>query len=196
MLLVSGAVVIAGAVVGGVLLLGPNSGSGSGTDPTNPSTTDPGPPPPDPGDQLLAVLPGDFDASSCSSGQLAGDGDVAALSCGQAFTQPGPTAATFRLYPSGTVDGVFLNDMSQNGIPALGPGQVCPDFLGYGGYTVDGGVRGRAACFIGPDNTSYVAWTDDGEGTEGVATIANGGGAGVYTLWNWWADPGRAAFGP
>jgi hypothetical protein len=26
-------------------------------------------------------------------------------------------------------------------------------------------------------------------------TIANGGGAGVYVLWNWWVDSSHSAFG-
>jgi serine/threonine-protein kinase len=49
---------------------------------------------------------------------------------------------------------------------------------------------------VGQDNAAYLMWTDEEFAAEAIATIPNGGGAGVYTLWNWWVDPGRAAFGP
>lgn len=201
--LLAGSVLIAVLVLGGVLVFG-RDGAGGGPTPTpsaGPSTTDPAPssstePTPQTAEeQLLAALPGDFDGGSCSSAQLAGDGDIAALTCGQAFTQPGPTSAQFNLYPAGVVDGVFLDDVAEIGLPPHAVGQVCPDFFGYSGYTNNGEVRGRAACFIGPDNGSYLLWTDDEYGTEGVVTIANGGGAGVYVLWNWWTDSSHSAFG-
>jgi serine/threonine-protein kinase len=202
MILLTGAVALAGIVVAGVLLVDrdgntpgpdPTTAPPSSSQPTAPSSTEP--PGPSPEDQLAAILPGDFDASSCSSTALAGDGDVAAVVCGQASTQPGPTTATFRLYQSGTVDGVFLNDVTVFGLPAHAVGQACPDWLGYSGYTNNGEVRGRAACYVDTDGGSYLAWTEDEYDTEAVVTIANGGLAGVYVLWNWWTDPAHSAFG-
>ena len=202
LLLLTGAIVVAGAVAGGALLFGQDSGN-----PDNGSvTTQPLPPPsePSPGttepvttpeDDLWAVLPGDFDQGSCTSAPLAGDGDVAALICGPAFTQPGPTAAQFNLYPAGVVDDVFLGDVAAAGVAPHAGGAVCPDFLGYSGYINNGEIRGSAACFVGPDNASYVLWTDDFYGAEGVVTIPNGGVPGVYVLWNWWANLSSSAFG-
>jgi hypothetical protein len=199
LLIVLGALVTAGLVVGGVLLFS-GDGDGPTPTPTTAPTTEPGPttepsPEPSPEDDLLAVLPGDFDETSCSSAPLAGDGDVAALTCGPAFTQPGPSGAQFHLYPDGTVDEVFVDDLAVFGVPPHSGGLVCPDVLGYSGYTNNGEPRGQAACFVGPDGTSYIVWTDDEFDVEGIVTLTNGGFAGVYTLWDWWGDSAHSAFG-
>jgi serine/threonine-protein kinase len=206
--LLIGAVVIAVLVVGGVVLFGPD-GQGGGPDPTTttqaaPSTTEPAPttssepPPPSAEEQLLAILPGDINRASCSTAAPAGDGDIAALGCGPARTQPGPLTAQFNLYPPGAVGDVFRGDVAEVAVPALNQaqGQSCPDFLGYGSYSNGSEVRGQVACWVGQDNASYLMWTDDEFAAEAVVTIPNGGGAGIYTLWNWWVDPARAAFGP
>jgi hypothetical protein len=137
-----GAVVATAAVAGGVLLFGQDPGSG-GTPPppttTAPTTTtEPTPAPPTtPDDQLLAMLPLDFDTGTCSSSALAGDGDVGAVVCGESFTQPGPTASQFRLYPTGTVDSVFVKDMVGLGLGQMAAGQSCPDFLGFDFFDED-----------------------------------------------------------
>ena len=204
LLLLTGAIVVAGAVAGGALLFGQDSGNSD----NGLVTTEPSPPPSEPSpvttepvppttaeDDLWAVLPGDFDEGSCTSAPLAGDGDVAALICGPAFTQPGPTSAQFNLYPAGVVDDVFLGDVAAAGVAPHAGGAVCPDFLGYSGYVNNGEIRGSAACFVGPDNASYLLWTDDFYGAEGVVTIPNGGVPGVYVLWNWWANSTSSAFG-
>jgi hypothetical protein len=195
-----GAVVATAAVAGGVLLFGQDPGSG-GTPPppttTAPTTTtEPTPAPPTtPDDQLLAMLPLDFDTGTCSSSALAGDGDVGAVVCGESFTQPGPTASQFRLYPTGTVDSVFVKDMVGLGLGQMAAGQSCPDFLGYDFFDEDTVVKGRVACWIDPDNGSFLGWTEDEDGVEAVVTIPGGGADGVSSLWNWWTDPSNSGIG-
>ena len=204
MLILTGGLVAAGLVVGGVLLFGADR-TGPGptptTEPTAPQpSTEPSPSPepsPEPSaeDDLLAILPGDFDPGSCTSGPPAGDGDLASLTCGQAFTQPGPSVSAFNLYPSGAVDDVFLGDVAEFGVPEQAAGQSCPDFLGHGGYSNGGVPRGRVACWVGQDNASYLLWTEDEYDAEALVSIPNGGGEGVYVLWEWWLDPANSAFG-
>jgi hypothetical protein len=71
-----------------------------------------------------------------------------------------------------------------------------PSPLGYGDDNNGGDVRGRVACWVGQDNASYLLWTEDEFAAEALVTIPNGGGQGIYTLWNWFVDPGHSAFGP
>ena len=202
--LLIGAVLIAVLVIGGVLLFGADR-EGGGPDPTTTTdagpTTDPAPPttseplPPTPEEQLRAILPGDVDPSSCTSQAPAPDGDLAALACGPVLTQPGPLTTQFHLYPTDTVDRIFLADMAFFGVPALASGQECPDFLGYGPYNDGAADRGQVGCWVGQDNASYLLWTENEFGAEALVTIPNGGGQGVYALWDWWLDPDRSAFG-
>ena len=205
LLLVAALVVVAALIVGGVLAFGGDPGPGptptTNAEPTTDAlpTTSAEPPPTTgttAGEQLLAILPGDVDPGSCSAQALAGDGDLAALGCGPALTQPGPLTTQFNLYPAGGVDGVFQGDVEAVALAEFGPGQQCPDYLGYGGYNQNGQVRGRVACGVGQGNASYLLWTDDEFAAEALVTIPNGGGQGIYTLWNWFVDPGRSAFGP
>jgi hypothetical protein len=199
-LLVGGAVIVAVLAVGGaVVLTQGGSGGGPGPGPTTTSTTPPGPAPTGtPGDQLLAILPGDVDPASCSPMALAADGDVAAMTCGPALTQPGPLATQFNLYPdAATVDEAFFGDVGQLSVTQLAQdqGQTCPDFLGYGDYNNGTEVRGRVACWVGQDNAAYLMWTENEYAAEALVSIPGGGGDGVRTLWAWWTDAGRAAFG-
>jgi serine/threonine-protein kinase len=198
-------VVVAALIVGGVLAFGGDPGPGptptTNAEPTTDAlpTTSAEPRPTTgttAGEQLLAILPGDVDPGSCSAQALAGDGDLAALGCGPALTQPGPLTTQFNLYPAGGVDGVFQGDVEAVALAEFGPGQQCPDYLGYGGYNQNGQVRGRVACGVGQGNASYLLWTDDEFAAEALVTIPNGGGQGIYTLWNWFVDPGHSAFGP
>jgi hypothetical protein len=195
-----GAVLATAAVAGGVLLFGQDGGDGPTPPPTTTtaptSTTEPTPAPPTtPEDQLLAMLPLDFDTGTCSTSTLAGDGDLAAVICGESFTQPGPSASHFRLYPAGTVDSVFVKDVVGLGLGQMAAGQSCPDFLGYDSFDEGGVVKGRVACWIDPDNGSFLAWTEDEDGVEAVVSIPGGGADGVATLWTWWTDPLNSGIG-
>lgn len=184
-------------VVGGVLWANRGtSGPGPSPDPGPGVTTGQEPPPePTAEDGLLSIPPADFDPGACSSQPPAGDGDLAALACGQAFTQPGPSGSLFHLYPAGSVDGVFLDDVTALGMAEHAEGQACPDFLGYSHYTNSGQLRGRVACWIGQDNASYLLWTEDDYDAEALVAIPNGGGQGIYVLWDWWVDSANSAFG-
>ncbi|MGY1641288.1 toll/interleukin-1 receptor domain-containing protein [Geodermatophilus sp. SYSU D00703] len=160
-----------------------------------PRTLVPTPPPPSPVEQLLAIVPGDFDPAVCTPGPLAGDGDVARVDCGASATQPGPTGSTFNLYPDNTVDGVFLQDTVEFGLAQFGPGQFCPTVHGYGDYSNNGRYPGRVACWVGNDNTAYLLWTQTEFGAEGFVSFYNGGQPGLQALWDWWVDPSRSDFG-
>ncbi len=210
LLLGLGAVAITGAAVGGVLLFGQDRGADPGPGPTTavagPSTSgsgtavDSGPAvQPEAGStaeaDLLAILPLDFDMASCSSAPLAGDGDVASVSCGQSFTQPGPGTSEFGLYPAGAVDAAFLTHVTGFGVQAEGTGEACPDFQGYDFYTNSGAVKGRVACWVGNDNGAYLLWTEDEDGAEALVTIPDGGVDGLPVLWSWWQDPANSGFG-
>jgi serine/threonine-protein kinase len=153
--------------------------------------------PPDPEEQLLAIVPGAWNRANCRTQDAAGDGDLAALDCGGAQTQPGPTDSAFYLYPDAdTLDGVFLDDAERVGLTELS-GQNCPDAQGFQNYTdASGNQAGRIACYVREeDNASVLLWTQDEFSAEGFVIIADGGVEGLRTLIDWWRVPANSDFG-
>ncbi len=168
---------------------GTDTGTGTGTD-TGGGTTDPAPE-----EQLLAIVPGDFDPSVCETGDPAGDGDIATVNCGAAASQPGPEASSFYLYEdAAAVEEVFLADMEREGVSPFTGEPSCVTSEGYDEYRVNGQTAGRLACFIDENNNAVLYWTQDGFAAEGIVAIENGGQEGLATLYEWWRDPTHSDF--
>jgi serine/threonine-protein kinase len=207
-LIIAAAVLVVGLVVVGIVLLtgddgggGGGGGGGTATDtsqPTTPSTTPPttAPPPPDPEEELLAIIPAGFDRENCRTQDAAGDGDLAALDCGSAVDQPGPSDSAFYLYEDGdTVDGVFLDDTERLGLSELPAGTNCPAAQGYQDWTnADQSRGGRIACYVRDDNASVLLWTHEEFGAEAIVFLADGGVEGLQTLIDWWRVPSNSDF--
>ncbi|MGK5111353.1 serine/threonine-protein kinase [Geodermatophilus sp. CPCC 205506] len=167
------------------------SSSAASSTSTSASTT----PATDPQDELLAILPGGFDPAACRP-DTAGDGELAGLGCGPATAQPGPTDSAFYLYEDAAkLDEVFLADMERNGVTRLGQDQNCPDTQGYQPYTINQQDAGQVACYVDADNNSFLIWTQDEYGAEGIVVIANGGPEGLRTLVTWWLENANSDFG-
>ena len=138
-----------------------------------------------PGD-LVAALP--VDLSDCVAGETAGDGDLAAATCGPADTQPGPAEADFHLYPDvDTLDGVLLADADDLGLAELPVDVDCTTEMGYGEWTyATGETGGLLACGLTGDGRAVVAWTDDEFLVEGVLLAPGTTQADVSALFDWW----------
>jgi serine/threonine-protein kinase len=197
---VLGALLVAIVSVGGVLLINRNDAGPAGPT-TSPSSTGPHTSPPtspstSPAGQLLTILPTGFDQASCAAQVPPGPGNLAALTCGPALSQPGPVSARFTLVGPGSADDAFMSDVTAFSIRPLdqNSGEQCPDSRGYGDYNDNGELTGRVACWVGQDNASYVMWSEDAFDAEALVTIPNGGDQGVYTLWSWWLDSSNSAF--
>ncbi len=148
-----------------------------------------------PEEQLLAVLPGDFDPAGCETGDPAGDGDIATVDCGAAASQPGPQASSFYLYQdAASVDAVFLADMQREEVAPFTGEPSCVTSEGHDEYNINGVTAGRLGCFIDEDNNSVLYWTQDGFAAEGIVAIQNGGQEGLATLYEWWRDPTHSDF--
>jgi hypothetical protein len=136
---------------------------------------------------LIAQLPGDF--TDCAEEQLAGDGDVAAASCGAASTQPGPSQAGFNRYPDlSTLDSVFQAEVAGQGLTEFVDGADCSTTTGYGEwtYSTTGITGGKVACQITDDGNVLIAWTDDDFLTEGIVVAPGTTQAEVSALYEWW----------
>jgi serine/threonine-protein kinase len=157
------------------------------------------PEPPTPGpqqDDLLAILPADFDAAGCRPAPAAGDGDVAAVDCGPSATQPGPASSRFFLYPDGaTADRVFLDDVGRVDLTELVNGADCPASQGHRRWQDGRGNGGSVACYVDQENDAVLIWTETEDGAEAIVTIRHGGTQGLSELISWWADPDVTVFG-
>ena len=157
------------------------------------------PPQPKPGaqqDDLLAIIPADFDAGSCRPAPAPDDGAVASIDCGPSASQPGPGTSRFFLYPDGdTADSVFEDDVRTLGLTEFGSGARCPTSQGYGTWSENDSTAGRIACYVDEDNTATLIWTESEDAVEAVARIRNGGTAGLVSLLDWWNDADRSDFG-
>ncbi|WP_366489572.1 serine/threonine-protein kinase [Petropleomorpha daqingensis] len=147
-------------------------------------------------DTLRSEIPAGFDSASCTTLAPAGDGDLAALDCGAATSQPGPDFSRFYLYPdSATVEQVFLDDVTGVNLTELSADQACPDTQGYYYYTgTNGDQAGRVACYVSDDNNAVLVWTQDDAHAEAVVQLTGGGTEGLATLWTWWRDGANSDF--
>jgi hypothetical protein len=135
-------------------------------------------------DELLALVPVDF--TDCAETDLAGDGDVAAVTCGSSSTQPGPETASFYLYEdSQTLDQVFVQDVEAEGIEPLPDGEDCDTAQGVTTWDVDGVEGGNLACTIGTEGV-LIAWTDREFGIEAVVTAPGSTQEELAVLAGWW----------
>jgi preprotein translocase subunit SecG len=135
---------------------------------------------------FIGQLPADF--TDCAGEQLAGDGDVAAASCGAALTQPGPAEAEFYRYPDATtLASTFQSHLTDEGLTEFVDGSTCSTGTGYGPWTyTDGTPGGQVGCQITGDGHVLVAWTDDEFLTEGVVQAPGTTQAEVSALYDWW----------
>ncbi|MGY1770742.1 serine/threonine-protein kinase [Blastococcus sp. SYSU D00813] len=147
-------------------------------------------------DDLLAILPADFDAGGCRPAPAADDGEVAAVDCGPSATQPGPATSRFFLYPDGeTADRVFREDVERLDLTELVNGADCPASQGHRRWQDDAGNAGQVACYVDRENDAVLIWTETEDAVEAVVRIRNGGTEGLVQLVNWWADPEVTVFG-
>jgi hypothetical protein len=140
-------------------------------------------------EDLVGVLP--VDLADCAAGETAGDGDLAAATCGQADTQPGPAEANFHLYPDvDTLDDVFLGDADDLGLAELPVDVDCSTEMGYGEWTyaVTGETGGLLACGLTDDGRAVVAWTDDEFLIEGALLAPGTTQEDVSALFDWWTE--------
>ena len=139
---------------------------------------------------FVSQLPADF--TDCAEDELAGDGDVAAAACGVATSQPGPQEAKFYRYPDvGTLDAVFQNDVSEEGLTEFPADEStdCSTQAGWGEWQyTDGTQGGSVACQITTDGHVLVAWTDEEFLTEGVVRAPGTSQAEVSALYDWWTQ--------
>ncbi|WP_448638414.1 protein kinase domain-containing protein [Geodermatophilus sp. URMC 63] len=151
----------------------------------------------DPEQRLLDVLPADFDPATCETTDPGGDGDLAAVACGAALTQPGPSAAAFYLYEDrAAVDRVFLVDVAGLHLDELGDTD-CPDAHGHRQYTgADQRAAGRVACWVDGDGNANLAWTQNDVAAEALVVVPGGGESGLADLWAWWNDASLSDFRP
>ncbi len=147
-------------------------------------------------DDLLAIVPPDYDPADCRPAPAAGDGEVAAVDCGPSASQPGPASSRFFLYPDeGTAEQVFLDDVARVELEEQPPGTSCPATQGYGTWEQDGVGMGRVACYVDQANDAVLMWTESEDAVEAVVRIRNGGTQGLTALTEWWRDTDVAVFG-
>lgn len=165
---------------------------------TGPVTTPGAPADPAAEDRLRAIIPPEWTAVDCDTGEPTDDGALAVLGCGSSDSQPGPEDSVFYLYEDpATAADVFLADMERNGVAPLADGEQCPRQQGHGTYS-DDGRTGRLACFIDADNDAIMAWTQDDVAAEGWIVIIDGGQPGLDALYEWFTfgEEETAAFLP
>jgi hypothetical protein len=164
-----------------------SSSSSSSSAPTTSESPTPSPSPTETGgdaDYLLSVVPPDF--TDCEESALAGDGDIAAATCGASATQPGPQEAEFYLYEdTATLDQVFADDVAGAGLEPMAEGEDCTTSQGVTTWDVGGVQGGEVACAIS-DNGLIIAWTDWEFGIEGIVYASGSSQEELAELANWW----------
>jgi hypothetical protein len=134
-------------------------------------------------DELLAMVPVDF--TDCVPAEPAGDGDVAAVTCGPSTTQPGAQDAAFYLYEdTATLDAVFADEAA--GVGPMPEGQDCSTAEGVTTWNVEGVEGGEIGCVITEDGV-LLAWTDREFGIEGIVTAPGTTQEDLAALAEWWA---------
>lgn len=201
--LVVGLVVLAGIAVGLVVAFtreGGETASAGRTDPSSaapsssasrssssPGTSESAPSPSPSGsaartDELLATVPADF--RDCRPAEPAGDGDVAAVTCGPSTTQPGPQTAAFYLYEDvETLDRVFAEEAAE--VDPLPEGEDCSTAQGVTTWEVDGVEGGEIGCLITEEGL-LLAWSDREFGIQGIVTAPGSTQEELAALAGWW----------
>jgi serine/threonine-protein kinase len=205
------AVLVVLAVVLVVVLVGGSDDGGgeagpttSGPVTTTSSSSSSTPPEDGPEDDLRAILPTAYDGDACETRSPAGDGDLAAISCGPSLTQPGPEVSNFYLYEDGdAAEEVFRNDLVEGGEGGLALPEVAslgdvPLQQGWHSYTTgEGGTAtgGFVAVFVSAsDQDTVLYWTQEDVGAVGVVSLESGGEAGIAVLWDWWTTAENSDF--
>jgi hypothetical protein len=133
-------------------------------------------------DELLATVPAEF--TDCARADPAGDGDVAAVTCGTSVTRPGPEAASFYLYddPAILVQAFAADAVDVGPMP---DGETCTTAQGVTHWDNEGVEGGQIACTI-TDEGPVIAWTDREFGIEGVVTAPGSAQEDLAALAEWW----------
>ncbi len=144
---------------------------------------------------LRDLIPLDFTVSSCTAtARPAGDGSLAALTCGASSTSPGANASDFLLYQaSEDLDEAFDAYVRDRSIEELPSGDVadCGDEQGFADYTRSGSVLGTLACFIDSENTAFLVWTNLEQRLFAITSAASGDADGLRALYDWWTTRGQ-----
>ncbi|SEO58318.1 serine/threonine-protein kinase [Trujillonella endophytica] len=147
-------------------------------------------------EDLLAILPPDYDAADCRPAPAADDGEVAAVDCGASASRPGPVLSRFFLYPDAdTAEAAFLDDVARVELEEQPSGTSCPATQGHGTWEDEGVGSGRVACYVNRDNDAVLIWTEAEDAVEAVVHIRGGGTEGLTALTEWWRDTEVAVFG-
>jgi hypothetical protein len=153
----------------------------------SPSTSEPTPSPSPSGstdrtEELLATVPVDF--SDCEPTEPAGDGDVAAVTCGPSTTRPGPQTAAFYLYEDAeTLDRVFAEAAAD--VDPMPEGEDCSTAQGVTTWEVGGVEGGEIGCII-TESGLLLAWSDRAFGIEGIVTGPGSTQEELAALADWW----------
>jgi len=153
--------------------------------------------PAEPADEsaLREVIPLDFTASSCAAtDRPAGDGSLAALTCGASITSPGANASDFFLYDTAeALDAAFEAYVRERSLDALPSSDAaeCGEDEGFGEYTQGGPVLGALACFIDSEDTAYLVWTNAELRVFAITSAASGDAVGLRELYDWWVARGQ-----
>jgi hypothetical protein len=153
----------------------------------SPSTSEPAPSPSPSGstartDELLATVPVDF--PDCEPTEPAGDGDVAAVTCGPSTTRPGPQTAAFYLYEDAeTLDRVFAEAAAD--VDPMPEGEDCSTAQGVTTWEVGGVEGGEIGCII-TESGLLLAWSDRAFGIEGIVTAPGSTQEELAALAAWW----------
>jgi len=170
---------------GGILDGAGGSGSGEEAGPAEPADES----------ALREVIPLDFTASSCTAtDRPAGDGSLAALTCGASITSPGANASDFFLYDTAeALDAAFeayVRERSLDELPSSDAAE-CGEDEGFGEYTQGGPVLGALACFIDSEDTAYLVWTNAELRVFAITSAASGDAVGLRELYDWWVARGQ-----
>jgi hypothetical protein len=196
--LVIGLVLLAGIAVALVVAFTREGGETVSTGPTDTSSaapssspsassSEPAPSPSPSGstdrtEELLATVPVDF--PDCEPTEPAGDGDVAAVTCGPSTTQPGPQTAAFYLYEDAeTLDRVFAEAAAD--VDPMPEGEDCSTAQGVTTWEAGGVEGGEIGCII-TESGLLLAWSDRAFGIEGIVTAPGSTQEELASLAAWW----------
>ncbi len=153
--------------------------------PGAPGPTEPEPPGPM-AEELLQMLPVDFD--DCAATTPAGDGDVGAAVCGPSLTQPGAQGAGFWMYRNAdTLSAVFTADAGD--LAPLPQGADCTTAQGVTAWQSSSGT-GAIACHV-KVGQARILWTHQAALVEGLVRSPGTSQADLARLYTWWIQHGH-----